>query len=296
MNAGQDTEQDCSSTSDGVLSHLEKHVEDYFTAQDHIGYNRFTDFNWAALPDSISNSNLKDLHLSAVETAMLVEDHIPGYGSEYIRLFSITEDLSDEQAWKNRQMLHFVFRWVAEEDRHGHILELYLRHSGRRDPDKLTEMMVREGKKQYTAPHDHPTPLFAYTSLQEKATQIFYNCLRRAVDEPVLRDSLGMLAQDEARHCHFFSKMVIDALMQPGEKTSLMIKEAMVNFEMPLAHMLDHYKRKALQMIHAANGYNYMEAFEHFGRVLHKVSQARTTSRAHPVYDLINLAHELNPA
>jgi len=282
--------------SDGVLSHLEQHVEDYFTAQDHVGYNRYTDFQWSSLPDAISHSNMKDLHLGAVETAMLVEDHIPGYGSEYIRLFSITEDLSDEQAWKNRQMLHFVFRWVAEEDRHGHILELYLRNSGRRDSEQLTALMVKEGKKPYTAPHEHPTALFAYTSLQEKATQIFYNCLRRSVDEPILRDVLSRLSQDEARHCHFFTKMVMDALAQPGERTAQLVKEAMVNFEMPLAHMLDHYKRKAIQMMRAANGYNYLDAFDHFSRVLHRVAQSRVNSRAHTLEDLISLARELTPA
>ncbi|MCA1596718.1 MAG: acyl-ACP desaturase [Chloroflexi bacterium] len=282
--------------SDGVLSRLEERVEDYLTAQDSIGYNRFLDFDWAGLPDSITASNMKDIHMSAVETAMLVEDHIPGYSSEYMRLFQVIPDVSDEQAWKNRQMLHFIFRWVAEEDRHGHILELYMRHSGRRDPERLTEMMVFEGKKKYVTPHEHPTALFAYTSLQEKATQIFYNCLRRSVDEPTLRKALGMLAQDEARHCHFFSQMVIDALTQPSEKTAALVKEAMVGFEMPLAHMLDHYKRKAIQMVRAANGYNYLDAFDHFSRVLRQVSAARTNSRAHPVQDLILLARELNPA
>jgi len=281
---------------DGAMDRVEERVTEYLTAQDSIGYNRFRDFDWASLPDAICNSNLRDIHFSAVETAMLVEDHIPGYASEYQRLFSLTEDMSDAQAWKNRQMLHFVFRWVAEEDRHGHILELWLRHSGRRDVDQLTQLMVKEGRKPYTAPHENPTALFAYTSLQEKATQIFYNCLRRSIDEPVLRHALAMLSQDEARHCHFFSKIVIDALMQPSEKTVAHIKDAMVHFEMPLAHMLDHYKRKAIQMVRAADGYNYMTAFDHFSRVLKQASQARTTSRSHTLQDLINLAQELNPA
>lgn len=282
--------------SEDVMSNVDTHVRDYLTTQDSIGYNRYTDFDWAGLKDSITNSNMKDIHIGAIETAMLVEDHIPGYASEYQRLFMINEENTDEEAWKNRQMLHFVFRWVAEEDRHGHILELYLRNSGRRDPDQLTALMVKEGKKPYAAPHEHPTALFAYTSLQEKATQIFYNCLRRSVDEPTIRQALGMLSMDEGRHCHFFSKLVIDALAQPSEKTALLIKEAMVNFEMPLAHMLEHYKRKAIGMMRAANGYSYLEAFDYFSRILGGVAHSRTNSRAHPVHDLIMLARELNPA
>src|SRR5207249_7010737 len=120
-----------------------------------VGYNRFADFDWAGLPDSVAQSNLCDLHISAVETAMLVEDHIPGYGAEYTRLFNMSEPGRDDaEAWRHRQMLHFVFRWVAEEDRHAHILELWLRHSGRRDPERLMKLMVYEGQKHYHAPHD----------------------------------------------------------------------------------------------------------------------------------------------
>ena len=120
--------------NDASMAALEARVREYLEATDSTGYNRFTDFDWANLPDSISRSNLRDLHISAVETAMLVEDHIPGYASEYMRLFSMQSAADGREGWLHRQMLHFIFRWVAEEDRHGHILELWLRHSGRRDP------------------------------------------------------------------------------------------------------------------------------------------------------------------
>src|SRR5262249_28410730 len=127
---------------DPSLIDIETHVEKYLRANDHVGYNRFADFDWATLPESVARSSLRDLHINAVETAMLVEDHIPGYGAEYTRLFSMTEPGRDDvEAWRHRQMLHFVFRWVAEEDRHAHLLELWLRHSGRRDPERLTQLM-----------------------------------------------------------------------------------------------------------------------------------------------------------
>src|SRR5687768_1898586 len=127
---------------DESLVSAQDHMEAYLRQNDHVGYNRFTDFDWAGLPASIERSGIKELHIGAVETAMLVEDHIPQYGSEYMRLFTIDPERNDEEAWTNRQMLHFVFRWVAEEDRHAHILELWLRHSGRRDPAQLTQLMV----------------------------------------------------------------------------------------------------------------------------------------------------------
>jgi rubrerythrin len=270
-------------------------VDQYLLQNDALGYNRFTDFDWAGLPDSIRESELGELQLRAVETAMLVEDHLPGYAGEYLRLFSVDSSRTDEEAWSNRQMLHFVFRWVAEEDRHAHILELYLRHSGRRDPAALTQLMVTEGKKPYTAPHEAPAALFAYTALQEKATQMFYSCLRQAVREPVLRRVLQHLAADEARHCHFFSQIVLDTLREGTPKTLALIREALQQFEMPLAHTLAQYKRKAILMARAADGYDYRHAFAHFARLLKQALATRLNARGTHLTDLLQLTQQLSP-
>jgi len=282
--------------NDASMAALEARVQEYLEANDSIGYNRFLDFDWATLPDSISRSNIRDLHISAVETAMLVEDHIPGYASEYLRVFSMQAATDGREGWLHRQMLHFVFRWVAEEDRHGHILELWVRHSGRRDPEKLTELMVYEGRKSYQAPHDVPAQLFAYTALQEKATQLYYSCLRHAVDAPVLRSALGRLSQDEARHARFFSNLVVDALAYGNQKTISQMREALEHFRMPLSDMLDNYKRKAIQMMHAANGYDYRDSFDHFARLLRRVASARTNARGTTLKDLLTFAEQAVPA
>jgi acyl-[acyl-carrier-protein] desaturase len=278
-----------------ALVRLEEHVTDYLAGNDHVGYNRFTDFDWSSLKDSVHVSGMKDLHVGAVETAMLVEDHIPGYGAEYTRLFMVHEDRTDAEAWKCRQMLHFVFRWVAEEDRHAHCLELWLRHSGRRDPQALTDLMVTECKKHYIAPHDNPTQLFTYTAIQEKATQLFYSCLRQSVDEPVLRSVLAHLAQDEARHCHFFSQLVLDALHDASTQQVGQMKETLEHFSMPLAMMMDNYKRKAIQMMRAAQGYNYLEAMKHFERLVKRTVDSRTSEGAAHLQELLLYTQQFVP-
>lgn len=282
-----------------TLIRLEKHVTDYLRKNDHVGYNRFEDFDWSGLKDSVTNSGLKDVHIGAVETAMLVEDHIPGYGHEYIRIFMIDENRTDSEAWKCRQMLHFVFRWVAEEDRHAHCLELWLRHSGRRDEKALTDLMVLEGKKQYLAPSDNPTQLFTYTAIQEKATQLYYSCLRQSVDEPILRSVLAKLTQDEARHCHFFSQMVNDALSEATTRQVAEMKETLEHFSMPLSTMMDNYIRKAIQMKRAATGYDFRDALEHFQRLVKQAVESRTNSRGGPgnanLQDLLLFVQGLQP-
>lgn len=282
-----------------ALIRLEEHVNAYLRSNDHVGYNRFTDFEWEKLKDSITDTGMTDVQVGAVETAMLVEDHIPGYGAEYTRLFMVHEGRTDEEAVKCRQMLHFVFRWVAEEDRHAHVLELWLRHSGRRDEQALTDLMIQECKKEYIAPHDNPTQLFTYTAVQEKATQLFYSCLRQSVDEPILRSVLAKLSQDEARHCHFFSQMVLDALREGNHRHVAQIKDSLQHFSMPLAMMMDNYKRKAIQMMRAARGYNYLDALEHFERLVKQVQNTRTTGRGGNgtanLQDLLQFTQQLLP-
>jgi len=278
------------------MTKVDEHVKRYLLANDNVGYNRYTDFDWADVKRSVDESNMGDIHINAIETAMLVEDHIPGYGTEYQRLFTLDPNLSTEANWRNREMLHFVFRWVAEEDRHAHCLEFYLRATGRRDDAHITNLMVSEGVKHYSAPHDIPTQLFTYTALQEKATQIFYSCVRQAVNEPVLRNVMGHLAQDEARHCKFFSDLVVDALWQADARTVGMMKEAIAHFRMPLSDMMDNYRRKAIEMIRAANGYDYRQSLDHFQRLLNKVATARTNSRADTLEDLLVFVRQRVPA
>jgi acyl-[acyl-carrier-protein] desaturase len=278
-----------------ALARIEQHVTDYLTANDGLGYNRFHDFDWGQLKESVQRSSLRDLHVGAVETAMLVEDHIPGYASEYLRLFSLDEERTDAEAWQRRQVLHFVFRWVAEEDRHAHCLELWLRHSGRRDPKDLMALMVTEGRKHYVVPHEDPTQLFSYAALQEKATQLYYSCLRQAVDEPVLRAVLARLSQDEARHCHFFSQLVLDGLQRATTRQVAQLREALEQFQMPLAMMLENYKRKAVQMMRAATGYDYRDALDHFARLVKRAVEARGTARTGDLRELLLTSQRLQP-
>lgn len=262
-----------------ALQRMEKHIRDYLSTNDDKGFNRYNDFDWDKLKDSVANSGLKDLHVGAVETAMLVEDHIPGYGSEYTRIFMVHQDRSDEDAWACRQMLHFVFRWVAEEDRHAHVLELWLRNCGMRDDNALTELMVTECKKHYVAPHDNPMQLFTYTALQEKATQIYYTALMRAVDEPILKSVLKRLAADEMRHCYFFSQFVLDALVNANQQHVSQMKETLQHFAMPLSMMMDNYIRKSIQMKRAAQSYDFREALEHMQKLIHQAANGRSNSR-----------------
>ncbi len=252
---------------------LEAVLKKYFQMSDTIAWDRYAMFS--DLPSTLA-PRLTPLQLEAVKTAFLVEDHIPGYCSEYSRLFPIDASCPPEQIARNRQILHFVFRWCSEEDRHAHILELYLKKTGQVDPAELEKEMIREGVKPYKAPHDDPFQLFTYTVLQERATQIFYQSLARSITDPLLQEILRKIAQDEARHCFFFTEIMKQEISARSTSAIPLLQDTLARFHMPLANMLENYKRRSIQMMRAASGYDYRQAFDYFQKVIKNYAEAAT--------------------
>lgn len=259
-------------------------VQRYLERFETLGWNRFTGFSW----DAVQGHLLTENQIDALKTAMLVEDHIPGYSKAYYDMLSLDPGLPSDELSFRRRMLHFVFRWTCDEDRHAHTLENYLRASGRVDPAALTSEMLTAVVKPYQAPHSNPMQMAVYTTIQEKATQVFYSCLRDAAEEPVLKQVLDSLIQDEARHCGFFADLLRMYLAVPGGADYARIKEAVVGFKMPLCDTLDNYKRRAVTMMRAAPGYHYRDAFALIGQAVGRYADARLDSRSHTLEDLLN--------
>ena len=271
-------------------------INRYLKTSDTRAWSRFDEFDWPTLHKSDEVKRLTDVQLSAVRTSLMIEDHIPGYATEYFRLFPVDASVSKEEAWRNRNILHFVFQWCAEEDRHAHGFELYMRSTGRVDQDDLTREMVHEGAKKYTAPSDNFSLLFTYTMLQEKATQLYYQTLYQSVeDAPILRALLKRLFQDEARHCSYFSDLVLLDLKSGGDELVGKIKTALDAFSMPMADLLDNYKRQAITMIRAAKGYDHRSSFAQLDEIIRRYSQASTRSASYSIEDFFTTVPNLSP-
>src|SRR5688500_66143 len=110
----------------GVLDEV---LYDYLRRADRMGWSPYDLVSEENMRDICRPERLSEVQRGAVKTVLFVEDHLPGYLSEYLR---VTTDptLPDDQYIVNRQALHYTFRWVAEEDRHAHVLEMYLTKSG----------------------------------------------------------------------------------------------------------------------------------------------------------------------
>ena len=136
------------------------------------------------------------------------------------------------------------------------------------EPDKLARELAEEGRKQFSLPYDHPIQAFAYTLVQEKATQLFYQRFATIVTEPVLHDLLGRLARDESRHFAFYCQLVSAYVQRHGLAATVpSLKEVIGTFRMPLADTLAGYWRWSLKVADAV-GYDHTEAYESLARVV----------------------------
>src|SRR5262249_33013094 len=144
----------------------------------------------------------------AVAFITYIEDHLPGYFLEYQRLFPVDAAAPPGDFLHNRELYRFSVKWAQEEDAHAHVLFAYQVRAGLADPDALRAKLGGAGQKPFRLGVPEPIQVFAYTLIQEKATQLFYQQLGHAVEEPVLKEILRQLARDEARHFAFFSRVV----------------------------------------------------------------------------------------
>lgn len=216
------------------------------------------DLDWSGLrPD-----RLTDVDHSAVRFITFVEDHIPGYLSHFLDAFSVADaEMELERFGFNREYFRFLVAWANDEERHASALAKYQVQAGMATHEELWRQLAEEGRKEFTLPYDHPVQSFTYTLVQEKATQLFYQRFREQVTEPFLKELLGRLARDEARHFAFYSNLVGSYVARDGAAAVPGLKDVLATFRMPLADTLQGYWRWSLKVADAAS-YDHTEAYD----------------------------------
>ncbi|MEA2663708.1 MAG: acyl-[acyl-carrier-protein] desaturase [Candidatus Eremiobacteraeota bacterium] len=215
---------------------------------------------------------LTEEHASAVAFVTFIEDHLPGYVADYHRIFPVDASVPLDEFVHNRELYRFVVRWALEEDRHAHVLATYQVRAGLASADELRLRLAEEGLKPFSIGYTEPVQVFTYTLIQEKATQLYYQQLAAAVDEPVLKQILTDLARDESRHYGFFARLVETYVRAGGPALLPRIREVLANFRMPLATTLTNYWRWSLRVSDAAGGYDYTDAFASLVQVVRRAA------------------------
>ncbi|MFJ9811643.1 acyl-ACP desaturase [Streptomyces sp. NPDC101158] len=216
------------------------------------------DLDWGALrPERLTEADR-----SAVRFITFVEDHIPGYLSHFLEAFPVADAEQElERFGFNREYFRFLVAWASDEERHASALARYQVETGMATREGILRSLAEEGRKKFELPYEHPVQSFTYTLVQEKATQLFYQRFRETVSEPFLKELLGRLARDEARHFAFYSNLVGAYVARDGAAAVPGLKDVIATFRMPLADTMKGYWRWSLKVADST-AYDHTEAYD----------------------------------
>ena len=160
-----------------------------------------------------------ETHLAALRARA---DGIPDHARAALALNLLTEEglphfhrllavyLGDDSFWRSWNNL-----WTAEEDRHGQVLHDYARDTQLLQQRKLEEMQFEYLRAGFHPEWDRdPYRVFAYTTVQERATQFSHSETGKIVAEyePQLAAILSQVAKEEARHYTFYRTIFKEVL------------------------------------------------------------------------------------
>ncbi|HMB96386.1 MAG TPA: acyl-ACP desaturase [Tepidisphaeraceae bacterium] len=255
---------------------LDEVLHEYLRRADRMGWSPYDLVDDEQMKTIARPDRLSEIQLAAVKTVLYVEDHLPGYLSEYLRIMT-DPTAPDDQCIVNRQALHYTFRWVSEEDRHAHVLEMYLKRTGLVTQSQLEVDMLRERNTAYIFPYaDKMVEGFVYLALQEKATHLYYRALAKDLDEPLLQTILKRMAADEASHGAFFYDLLIKCHKGDLDALAKKISAVANDFRMPVQSNLTNYRRQILGLMKSAPSYRHADVFEDMMEAVNKAAKYYT--------------------
>jgi hypothetical protein len=214
----------------------------------------------------IAIDDLTPTDVDVVESALLVESNNPDYVAALLQYFKADQDVCD-----------FLMMWGIEEWKHYYALQDYLTKvqtalaarshaNGDQSTQQLAEVeqsvraalgdkvkTVRETSDQNWGIPAHyvPAQVVANTTLQEFVTAEFYRHHAKHTKEPVLSKIETLLAKDETRHEMFYEQKTKDCLAADPDLMPMVV-DALKEFGMPGAYLLDDYDERRAAMEDAA--------------------------------------------
>jgi acyl-[acyl-carrier-protein] desaturase len=169
---------------------------------------------------------------------MVTEEALPSYS---VSLNQIAQDVRGDSA---RPWSKWLRGWTAEENRHGDLLNAYLRLTGRVDM-RAVELTVHYLIANGFNPKTFPNPYngLIYTSFQERATRISHANAGKLVEragDANLAKICARISGDEARHESFYTKCFAKVLELDPENAMLCLRDMLkTGIAMPGKAMFD---------------------------------------------------------
>lgn len=196
----------------GLSAEVERHLRMLAPARDvWQPADYLPDFAGDAWPASLAALRAEAARLPGDLLAVLVgdtvtEEALPSYA------MALNQLVQDEEGTGPGAWPRWLRGWTAEENRHGDLLNGYLRLSGRVDM-RAVEVTIQDllvGGFDSGSQRD-PYNLLVYTSFQERATRISHRnvaALAEREGAPLLARICRVIAGDEARHETFYQRMM----------------------------------------------------------------------------------------
>ena len=137
---------------------------------------------------------------------MVTEEALPSYA------VALNGLVRDDEGTSPAPWARWLRGWTAEENRHGDLLNAYLRLTGRvhmRAIERTVHALIVNGFNPKS--HADPYNVIVYTSFQERATRISHGNVGRIASregDPNLARICSMIASDETRHESFYTRMM----------------------------------------------------------------------------------------
>jgi acyl-[acyl-carrier-protein] desaturase len=168
--------------------------------------------NWSEQVERFRHSAdaISDALLVVLVGDMVTEEALPSYS------VSLNGLVRDGEGTSSAPWAQWLRGWTAEENRHGDLLNVYLRLTGRVNMlavERTIHHLIANGFNPKT--HADPYNLLVYTSFQERATRVSHSNVGRIAGragDANLARICGMIAGDEARHEAFYTRMMCRVL------------------------------------------------------------------------------------
>jgi acyl-[acyl-carrier-protein] desaturase len=141
---------------------------------------------------------------------MVTEEALPSYS------MALNQVVQDREGTSPAPWARWLRGWTAEENRHGDLLNGYLRLSGRVDMravERSVQTLIANGFDSGCG--GDPYHLLVYTSFQERATRVSHGNVGRLATQAgaaSLARCCRMIAADEARHETFYTRVMAEVL------------------------------------------------------------------------------------
>ncbi|WIA20090.1 hypothetical protein OEZ85_005949 [Tetradesmus obliquus] len=184
-------------------------------------------------------SNLPDDYLVVFIGDMITEEALP----TYMAMLNTLDGVRDETGASPTPWGQWTRMWVAEENRHGDLMNKYMYLTGRANMHAVEvtiQNLISSGMDPKT--ENNPYLGFVYTSFQERATKISHgNTARHALEygDEVLAKICGSIASDEGRHEQAYQR-IIDVLFEKDPNGACLAFYDMMKKQILMpAHMMD---------------------------------------------------------